>query len=196
MAAARRVAREEPGLQQAGEAARAHGALQVGAGIGKGVGRVAVVEVDKGLLQQDARGDGLADGLRQLQLGGDLGGLERRRQRQAAGLDVDDEVVDVDPCRDGDDGEGDEDGGEDKRCELLPDGDSHFQRAMGGNDSAGRQGSMHGILLRSDRDYRSLRNMLAGALVRERMEVRFAGEPMTGACRRYTGVQQRSRCSM
>lgn len=161
VAAAGRVPRVKAGLQQAGGVAGAHGALEVGAGIGKGVGRVIVVEVDKGLLQQDARGDGLADGLGQLQLRGDLRRLELGRQRQAVGLDVDDEVVHVDPCRDGDDGEGDEDGGQDKRGELLSDGDSHFRIR--------RASAMRGILLRNDRNYRSLRDMLGGVVVGEKV---------------------------
>lgn len=191
VAAARRVSRVEPGLKEAGEAGRAHGARQVGAGIVKGVGRILVVEVDKGLLQQNAGGHRLADGLRQLQLRGDLGGLERRRQRQAVGLDVDDEVVDVDPCRDGDDGEGDEDGGEDKRCELLSDGDSHFQRAMKGSESAGRQGSMHGILLCSGTAATIVPCATCLPVCWSGREWRFAGEPMTGAMQIPPAVQLR-----
>lgn len=167
VAAAGGVARVEAGLQQADGVAGAHGALEVGAGIGKGVGRVLVVEVDKGLLQQDARGDGLADGQGQLQLRGDLRRLELGRQRQAVGLDLDDEVVHVDPCRDGEDGEGDEDGGQDKRGELLSDGDSHFRSR--------RASAMRGIVLRNDRNYRSLRDMLGGVVVGEKAR-RESGE--------------------
>lgn len=168
VAAAGRVARVQAGLQQAGGAAGAHGALEVGAGIGKGIGRVFVVEVDKGLLQQDARGDGLADGLGQLQLRGNLRRLELGRQRQAVGLDVDDEVVHVDPCRDGDDGEGDEDGGQDKRGELLSDGDSHFRCGRG----MSRQGARRGMLLGNDCNYRCMRDMLAGVVVGEMVDGR------------------------
>lgn len=155
----------QPGLQHAVDAPLdAHCALQIGTGFCKGIGRVFLVEVGKGLLQQDAAGDGRADGLAQLQLRGNLRGLERCRQCQAVGLDADDEVVDKDPCRDGDDGERKQDGEKDKRGELLPDGDSHFRRANAmendDGDAAGWQ-SRQDILRGNGCSYGFLpRNML------------------------------------
>lgn len=91
-----------------------------------GLGQISCIEIYHCLLDQYPCRYCRAGGLNQLYLGRDAGGFQRGRQSETIDLDADDEIVDKDPCRHRDDGEGYEDDQSYQQSQLLPDGNAYL----------------------------------------------------------------------